>query len=224
MRETPKYFISYRRDDSAGSAGRLFDKLVRKFGHANVFKDVDSIPLGSNFREVITEKIRESDIVFAVIGRAYLSVPGEKQQARIFDPDDFVNIEIATAFEEGKIVIPVLVDKAQMPQSSQLPKNIDRLAFQNGISLRHENWDRDVQKLIDELEQVKIPSRIASSNTDTQKGVPHVLSAAGSSALSKIAAILKWLTYVVLLFFCFLVIQDMMRGLGGVERALYIMK
>jgi hypothetical protein len=43
-----KLFISYRRDDTADSCGRLDDKLAARFGRANVFKDVDSIPLGAD--------------------------------------------------------------------------------------------------------------------------------------------------------------------------------
>ena len=38
--------ISYRREDSEGEAGRLYDDLGRAFGKKNVFMDVTGIPAG----------------------------------------------------------------------------------------------------------------------------------------------------------------------------------
>ena len=39
-------FISYRREDTAGRAGRLFDALVGRFGERDVFQDVAGIAPG----------------------------------------------------------------------------------------------------------------------------------------------------------------------------------
>ncbi len=49
-----RVFISYRRDDAEGQAGRLFDDLSRVF-HKSVFMDVAGIELGRDFRQVIDE-------------------------------------------------------------------------------------------------------------------------------------------------------------------------
>ena len=41
-------FISYRREDSQQLAGRLFDRLVQRFGKNRVFRDIDAIdPVGT---------------------------------------------------------------------------------------------------------------------------------------------------------------------------------
>ena len=52
-----KVFISYRRDDSAGYAGRVRDRLERELGPNLLFMDVDAIPLGTNFSKVLHEEV-----------------------------------------------------------------------------------------------------------------------------------------------------------------------
>jgi hypothetical protein len=49
----PKIVISYRRNDSATSAGRIYDRLEGRFGQGQVFMDVDAIKPGLNFVEVV---------------------------------------------------------------------------------------------------------------------------------------------------------------------------
>jgi hypothetical protein len=46
-------FVSYRRSDSQGEAGRLFDDLVKHFGEDTVFMDVAAIEAGRDFRKAI---------------------------------------------------------------------------------------------------------------------------------------------------------------------------
>ena len=47
-------FISYRRDDTAGHTGRLYDHLKRAFGADGVFMDFDNIGRGDTFAETLT--------------------------------------------------------------------------------------------------------------------------------------------------------------------------
>jgi hypothetical protein len=42
---TPKVFISYRRDDTSGHAGRVYDAVAERLGDANVFMDVELKPV-----------------------------------------------------------------------------------------------------------------------------------------------------------------------------------
>jgi hypothetical protein len=44
----PTIFLSYRRDDSAGYAGRLRSSLEAKLGEGSVFRDVDAIEPGQD--------------------------------------------------------------------------------------------------------------------------------------------------------------------------------
>src|SRR5205807_6411665 len=120
--------ISYRREDSLPTAGRLYDRLQAKFGKKNVFMDFDSIPPGMDFREQIKQMIERSKLVIAIIGPHWF---GEQPDAsrRIDNPADFVRLEIAYALERGIPVIPVLVNNTQMPPPEKLPQEIEGLPF-----------------------------------------------------------------------------------------------
>ena len=63
-----KVFISYRRDDSAGHAGRVHDRLEREFGRDLLFMDVDAVPLGGNFVKALSDEVAKCDVLLAVIG------------------------------------------------------------------------------------------------------------------------------------------------------------
>src|SRR4051812_22154402 len=93
-----RIFLSYRRDDSSGQAGRLYDSLVARFGE-NVFMDVDTIEPGLDFGEVVARKVAETDVLLAVIGRRWLDAADEGGVSRLQNPDDFVRIEISAALE-----------------------------------------------------------------------------------------------------------------------------
>jgi formylglycine-generating enzyme required for sulfatase activity len=128
----PKIFISYRRDDSAGMAGRVYDRLEARFGRDNIFMDIDAIPLGVDFREHLHREVGECDVVLAVIGRNWFGRTAEGVR-RLDDPKDFVRIEIEAALARGIPVIPVLIDKVTMPAESELPASVASLAYRNAI-------------------------------------------------------------------------------------------
>ncbi len=121
-------FVSYRRDDAAGHAGRLCDDLADRFGAAEVFHDIDSIAPGEDFVSSIQRAIASADVVLAVIGPDWAMVSDSQGQPRLSDPDDVVRMEIATALRTGKPVIPVLVGGASMPDGGVLPSDIAPLA------------------------------------------------------------------------------------------------
>jgi hypothetical protein len=91
----PSIFVSYRRTDAPGHAGRLYDRLVDRFGHASVFKDLDSMEPGADFVEVIEETVARCDALLAVIGRDWLATR-ESSERRLDDPEDWVRLEIAS--------------------------------------------------------------------------------------------------------------------------------
>jgi len=126
-------FISYRRDDAAGEAGRLFDDLTAKFGPELVFMDVAGIQPGRDFRKVIDENVASCGVLLAVIGRDWLQAKDESGQRRLDDPSDFVRLETASALSRNVVVIPVLVRGAAMPRAEQLPEDMRELAFRNGV-------------------------------------------------------------------------------------------
>ncbi|MEL6955873.1 MAG: toll/interleukin-1 receptor domain-containing protein [Pseudomonadota bacterium] len=140
-------FISYRREDAAASAGRLFDHLSARLGREEVFMDVDGIEIGVDFHEVISEKVAACDALIAVIGPRWLS-------ERLHEEGDFVRIEIAAALERDVRVVPVLLDGAVMPVSDQLPDELKPLARRNAAPLSHMRFVEDAGRLADALERV----------------------------------------------------------------------
>jgi hypothetical protein len=148
-----KVFISYRRDDSAGHAGRVHDRLVAEFGRDLLFMDVDAIPLGVNFIKVLRGEVAKCDVLLAVIGPHWLNARNEEGERRLDSPNDFVRIEIATALQRDIPVIPILLDGARIPQTDQLPEDLQELALRNGLDVRHASFHRDMDKLIRSLKE-----------------------------------------------------------------------
>lgn len=149
-----RIFISYRRADSAAESGRLYDRLAAVFGADNVFKDVDDIPPGADFRTVLEEEVSRCDVLLAVIGPQWITITDEDGRRRLHNPDDFVNIEIEAGLSRSDVlVIPLLVGGARMPSPEQLPENLQALCYRNGMPVRHDpDFHRDVQRLIERIQ------------------------------------------------------------------------
>ncbi|HTN73376.1 MAG TPA: PASTA domain-containing protein [Methylomirabilota bacterium] len=148
----PGIFISYRRDDSAGHAGRLFDRLTQHFGKGRVFMDVSDIEPGTDFVEAIDKAVGSCEILIVVIGREWLTCVDAGGQRRLDDPNDFIRLEAATALKRNIRVIPVLVQGARMPKSEELPADLEKLARRQGIEISDTRWDSDAGQLIKALE------------------------------------------------------------------------
>jgi TIR domain len=144
-------FISYRREDSEGQAGRLFDDLVAHFGQDSVFMDVVGIAPGRDFRRAIDEQVSTCGVLLAMIGKNWLEAKDESGRRRLDDPMDFVRLETASALKRDIPVIPVLVRGAAMPREEQLPPDLTELAYRNAVELSHARWDSDVQVLVNAL-------------------------------------------------------------------------
>jgi hypothetical protein len=150
---TGKIFIIYRPGDDAGHTGRLFDCLHDVFPSEQLFLDVDNIAPGLDFVRVLNERVADCDIVLAVIGKGWLDSRDTAGNRRLEDPDDFVRIEITSALNQGKRVIPVLVGDAQMPHPENLPEELRPLTRRNAVRLTHERFRADTQGLIKAIQQ-----------------------------------------------------------------------
>ena len=113
-----------QRDESADVAGRIHDHLADRFGSGHVFKDVDSIPLGSDLRKHIDAAVTQSDITLVIIGRDWLGVSPETGARRIDDPKDFPRLEVHAALQTGLPIIPLLVGGCVVPAADELPAEI----------------------------------------------------------------------------------------------------
>ena len=140
-------FISYRREDFGGYAGRIYDRLAKRLGRKNIFIDVDNIPAGLDFVDVLSDRVSACDALVAVIGKDWVSVADKENRRRIDDPHDFVRIEIEAALHRGVRVIPVLVEGATMPRPEDLPDSLKKLARRQGIDISHTRFDSDVKRL-----------------------------------------------------------------------------
>ena len=148
-----RIFISYRREDNTAVTGRIYDRLCQKFGGQSVFKDIDSIPLGVNFRHHIDGIVQACDVVLVIVGGRWAGETKKTGARRIDNPNDFVRIEIESALQRDIRVIPLLIDGAEMPSEESLPESIKGLADRHGIRISHDpHFHTDMQRLIGDLE------------------------------------------------------------------------
>ena len=144
-------FLSYRREDSEGQAGRLYDDLVAVFGPDSVFMDVAAIQPGRDFRKSIDQSLNSCGVFLSLIGKSWLTAKDASGQRRLDDPADFVRIETGAALKRDIPVIPVLVQGTSAPKPDQLPDDLKELAFRNAVELTHPRWDSDIEVLIKAL-------------------------------------------------------------------------
>src|SRR6266851_581509 len=149
----PRITISYRRDDSGVITGRIFDRLAAHYGRESVFRDIDDIPPGVDFRKHINGILDASDIVLAIIGPRWLGPRGG--QSRLSNEADPVRVEIEAALRKGVPLIPVLVMRGTMPQASQLPEPIKDFAFRNAIQVdTGQDFDVHIARLVRSLDRM----------------------------------------------------------------------
>ena len=142
-----RIFISYRRDDSRGYAGRLQGDLSRRYSEEHVFRDVE-IPPGADFGQYITSLVDKCNVVLAIIGPGWLDARDREGERRIDNPEDWVRLEIERALaRDGVEVIPVLVDGARLPPREELPESLLALRRRNAFELSDRRWDYDVGQL-----------------------------------------------------------------------------
>ena len=159
-------FISYRREDAAGYAGRLYDRLAAHFGDERVFMDVEGIEPGADFFDAIERAVGSCEALIVMIGNEWLAADSAGHR-RLDDPADFVRLETATALTRGIRVVPVLVDGAVMPRADQLPKDLAPLTRRQAVELSHKQWDATTAELIRTLEKIlnQDKARVAKPST-----------------------------------------------------------
>ena len=147
-------FLSYRRKDAADTTGRIRERLVAHFGRDAVFFDVDSIPLGVNFRAHIVSTLAQCRACLAIVGPGWVNAVDAKGNRRLSDFDDPIRIEIETAMRIDRPVIPLLVSNAKMPERDELPESLRTFCSQNGFPVRPDpDFGPDIDRLIDLLEK-----------------------------------------------------------------------
>ena len=185
--EIGKIFISYRRADARGVAGRLGDTLGRYFGNNRVFRDIEDIAGGADFGDVIEQNLQSANAVIVLIGSEWLSITDSSGQRRLDDPDDWVAQEIAVAIEMGLPLFPVLIEDTPMPREDELPEKLKPLLRYNAISISDNRWKIDVQRL-GKVISFDIPSASERKLDRVRAGISFAL----FSSLTFTAGIISW--------------------------------
>lgn len=146
-----RLFLSYRRDDTAGRAGRLFDGLTQRLGAGSVFQDVASISPGVDFESAVRNSLADTDASIVVIGSEWATLTGSDGIRRLDLQDDYVRQEVAAALASGRPVVPVLVGDSRMPEAHELPAELRPLLKRQAIAVRDVAWNDDVDSLVRRL-------------------------------------------------------------------------
>ena len=150
-----RLFLNYRREETSGHAGRLFDDLTDRLGGSKVFMDIDRIAPGLDFVLAIDDALDGCDVVLALIGRRWADVTDADGERRLDDPDDFVRLELEKALGRTDVrVIPVLVHGASMPSPGGLPEGLRSLARRQAFELSDTRWHYDLNMLVQALEMI----------------------------------------------------------------------
>jgi DNA polymerase len=149
-----RIFINYRRQDSEGYVGRLYDHLTQFFERGDIFMDIEAIKPGQDFVETLENAVTQCDVLLAVIGPHWLESADANGTRRLDLWNDFVRIELATALKYNKMVIPVLVGRAQMPNPELLPEDIKLVARRNAFEISHNRFTGDVERLAKSLKEL----------------------------------------------------------------------
>jgi hypothetical protein len=146
----PGVFVSYRREETAGYAGRLRERLSEFFDEDYISMDLPISP-GEDFVEKIEQGVGSCDVLLAVIGRNWVTITDADGERRLEDPRDFTRLEVEAALRHGVRVIPVLVDGAELPNGKDLPGALARLARLQAHEVSDMRWDFDTQKLVEAI-------------------------------------------------------------------------
>ncbi len=171
----PKVFVSYRINDSVHATAAIADRLARRLGPENVFRDRDSLPLGALYPRRIRRAVEQCDTVVAVIGPLWLDIRGAAGGRLLDDPRDWVRSELRTAFDRSTPVVPVLLDGTPLPDQGSLPADLALLGLCTYWEVRHKSFEADVRGLLDRLvgpaaEPEPAAGRFVQHNTATGGG------------------------------------------------------
>lgn len=193
----PKIFISYRREDSQWPVDRIHAALKPRVADpkADIFVDVDNIPVGVDFAAHLDAKVAQCDVLLAVIGKEWLDIRNPRTgERRLDDPKDFVRIEIASALKRGIPVAPVLLDDARLPEPADLPEDLRPLVGRQGVEISRMTFDADVERLINGLglgrPAAQAPAsgaRKAAAKTAVSTGMPTIAGAALALVVGDVA-------------------------------------
>jgi TolB-like protein len=189
----PKIIISYRRRDSEAITGRIFDRLIAHYGKDAVFRDIDNIPPGIDFRSHIADALAHSDILLAIVGPNWGGRRGRAGRARIDDEDDLVRIEVETALVRGIPIIPVLLGSTKMPSADHVPGGVKEFVFRQAVRVDPgRDFEHHLDGLTREIDRILgVSSEVPALEPQieaSRPASPNPLTASASSTTSSSSA------------------------------------
>ncbi len=170
MKRSPTIFISYRRDDTGGDAGRLNDTLNDLLGREGTFFDLDQIAPGRDFEIELKRALSASDVFLALIGPKWETVSDLNGKPRLSDKSDLVRIELLTALKSKKIrIVPILLNRVTVPKKDDLPYVLRPLTRLNAFVIRRDRWRGDVIALLKRLNISQQQTAEASNDGETSR-------------------------------------------------------
>lgn len=188
---TGKIFINYRRGEDSGFVQAILSRLENAFASDRIFIDVDSMEPGTDFVRVLGEQVAQCDLFLAVIGKRWVEARDVSGARRLDSTADFVRIEIASALEQGKRVIPILLDDAQMPKPDQLPANVKELSSRSAFRLTHDRFKAEAASLVVALRKIMEDVQIERENAASEARRSTKTSASEKHATKKPTSTLK---------------------------------
>ena len=135
-------------------ATALYFQLEQKFTGERIFMDVEGdIRPGKDFVRIINQQVAECDVMLVMVGRGWLSAASDEGQRRLDNPEDFIRLEIESAIQLDKLVIPVLINKTDMPRASELPTTLKPFARFQAVRLTQERVRADMSGIANHISQ-----------------------------------------------------------------------
>ncbi|MAS38206.1 MAG: hypothetical protein CL610_29690 [Anaerolineaceae bacterium] len=151
----PRIFVAYRPGPDQPAARRLYRIFAKRFGSDNV-EQASSIPAGRDVRVAAEEEVSTADVLLVIIGPTWLNAADNNGNRLLERENDPVRHQIATGIDYGMLVIPVLIDGANLPSAADLPAPLRDLAYKQPAVI---NNDADIRRLIAELERKRKPRK-----------------------------------------------------------------
>lgn len=144
-------FMSYRREDSAWAAGRIYDYLEHSLGDGHVFRDIESIPVGKRWRKEIETALESCHLLIAVIGKNWAI--NQNDVNRFSDPNDLVRFEISAALKREIHIFPILIDGVESPKKDSLPDDLQGLVDFQAIEISSKDFKEKVNQLVKQIKK-----------------------------------------------------------------------
>jgi hypothetical protein len=137
--------------DTGQIAGRVYDRLALEIPESEIFFDIDTIPIGVDFRQHISSAVECTAVMLVLVGKEWLSSWKRSRWlfgSRLKEEEDFVQVEIERALEFRIPIVPLLVDEVRMPLRGDLPSSMEEFVGLNAAAIRS---GRDFRKDMDDV-------------------------------------------------------------------------